>query len=165
MRDCQTASFMKRSTPPTSPHAAWLIAGGAASLGIAILHVAIIFAGARGYAYFGAGELAVLAQRGSLYPATVTALITVVFLACAAFAASGAGLLPTLPLLRTVLVCITLVYFLRGLVLLPDLIRLLLGAPYPPRHALFSATALIVGITHAVGTVPLLRLRRREGTA
>ncbi len=153
---------MRASSLPPSPHNAWLLAAGAASLGIAVLHIAIIFVGARGYAYFGAGDLAVLALRGSNYPAFITSLITFVFVVWAAFAASGAGLLPSLPFLRPALAAITLVYCLRGLVVVLDLIRLSQGAPYPPRHAVFSGVALFVGLLHARGLAQLVRERHQR---
>lgn len=156
---------MDVSSQSSSPRNGWLVAGGAASLGLAVLHVAIILVGARGYAWFGAGNLAVMALRGSLYPPFITALITFVFLLWAAFAFSGAGLLPRLPLLRVALVSITLIYGLRGLVVVLDILRLVGGAPYPPRHAAFSATALIIGILHGAGTERLLFHRHRQSAA
>lgn len=140
---------------PSSSRNPWLLATGGANLGIALLHVAIICAGAPGYAYFGAGGFAALALGGSSWPAIVTAPITLVFLAWAALAASGAGLLPRMPFLRAALLGITVLYLARGLIVIPDVIRLVRGAPYPARHALFSATALVVGLVHAVGTARL----------
>ena len=121
--------------------------------GLAALHVAIILIGARAYAYFGASNLASMAQRGSSYPAFLTAFITILLLVWSAYAFSGAGILPRLPLLRTVLVAITIVFALRGLVLIPDAHRLIRGAPYPARQASFSGFALMVGILYGVGAL------------
>ncbi len=59
------------------------------------------------------------AARGDWTPALITLAITAVLLMWAAYAFSGAGTLPRLPLLRTGLVTITAIYLLRGLILVP----------------------------------------------
>ena len=128
-----------------------LIAGATGSFAIALLHVVIILLGAPGYLYFGAASLARQAERGSFAPALMTAALTFVFLIWGAYALSGAGVLAPFPFLRTVLTVVTLIYLLRGLVLIPDLLRMARGAQYPLRQAAFSATSLVIGLAHAVG--------------
>jgi hypothetical protein len=130
-------------------------------LAIAALHVAIVVIGAPGYLYFGAASLALPAQRGELWPAALTLAIALVFLAWGCYALAGAGQIPRLPLLRSALVVIASLYLLRGLILIPDIVRLAAGAGYPVRQAVFSASALLLGITHALGTA---RLRRQAPT-
>ena len=98
----------------------WLIAAAILSGIAALLHVAIVFGGAPWYRFFGAGEsMASAAEAGRLYPAVVTFAIALVLGGWAAYALSGAGVLPALPLLKLALVGITGAYLLRGLAIVP----------------------------------------------
>ena len=128
---------------------------GAASAGVALLHVLILFVGGPAYRYFGAGErMARLAERGYPTPALITVALTVMFIVWAAYAFSGAGLLRPLPLLRPVLITIGVVYALRGLLLGPQMVWFFSGheAAVPPRQLAFSAAALLTGLAYLVGT-------------
>jgi hypothetical protein len=124
----------------------------------ALLHLGVIAGGPDWYRFFGAGEgMARAAQRGSPMPALVTAAIAAILLIWAAYALSGAGLLPRLPLLRTGLVAISAVYLLRGLAPVP---LLLAAKPLDSFTIWSSLIVLVYGICYAVGTWkawPLLR--------
>jgi hypothetical protein len=124
---------------------AWL------NFGIALLHAIIIFAGAPGYAYFGATELAPLAERGSLTPAAITAALVLAFAAFGCYALSGAGRLRRLPLLKTALIIIGVIFTLRGISVVFQIIYLVRGVEFPLRYAVFSAAALIVGLLYLIG--------------
>ena len=92
----------------------WLLAGGVLSLAASLLHAACIVGGPSWYRFFGAGEgMARAAERGSVRPALITALIAGILASWAVYAFSGAGVVGRLPLLRTALVAICLVYLLR----------------------------------------------------
>jgi hypothetical protein len=136
-----------------------LVAGAIGSFFIAVLHLVIIFLGAPGYRYFGAPDLAVLAKRGSLTPVLVTSGIVLVFTVWGFFALSGAGLVRPFPFLRTSLSLIAAAYTLRGLLLIPELSRLLSGALLAPRAAVFSAVSLCIGLAHFTGLFTLVRQR------
>lgn len=128
----------------------WLLAGGALSTAAAIMHLAIIVGGASWYRFFGAGErMAAMAEEGKLEPALITIAIATVLSVAAAYAFSGAGLLPRFPLLRTGLVVISAVYLLRGVVLVP------FALIWPERMNAFalwsSLIVLVYGLTHAIG--------------
>ena len=128
----------------------WLIAGGGLSAAASLLHLACIVGGPNWYRFLGAGEgMARAAERGEWRPALITLAIAGVLAAWSAFAFSGAGLLPRLPLLRTALVAITAVYLLRGLVVLP--LAILRPALVTPFVLWSSAIVLIYGIVHAIG--------------
>jgi uncharacterized membrane protein len=72
------------------------------------------------------------------------------------YALSGAGEIRRLPLLRTVLVGITAIYFLRGLLLLPQALAFHRAPTLMPiRFLLMSAIALAVGMVHLAGVVQL----------
>lgn len=136
---------MSRSNP-------WLIAGGCLSLAASLLHIACIFGGPDWYRFFGAGEAMAQADaRGDWTPALLTLGIAAVLAIWAAYAFSGAGLIGRLPLLRTGLVTISVVYLLRGAMLFmpgtfnrPDL---------TPAFMFWSSLiVLIYGMVYAIGT-------------
>jgi hypothetical protein len=128
-----------------------LVIGGVLSLLAAILHIAVIVGGPDWYRFFGAGEdMARMAEKGSSYPGLITIGIATVLAIWAWFAFAGAGLVWRPPLLRTGLLTISLVYLLRGLILLPMLIFM------PEKVTSFavwsSLIVLVYGLFYAVGT-------------
>lgn len=129
----------------------WLVAAGVLSLAAAVLHLAVIVGGPDWYRFFGAGErMARAAERGSPIPALTTVAIATILGVWAAYAFSGAGLIPRLPLLRTGLVAITAVYLVRGLVLVPGL---LFRPQLVDAFAVWSSLIVLVyGVAYAVGT-------------
>ena len=129
-----------------------LVVGACLSALAAVLHLGIIVKGATWYRFFGAGEsMARAAEAGRLYPAIVTTAIACVLALWSALALSAAGVIEPLPLLRPALCAITLVYLLRGLVLVPVL--------FMPRTAATtfwiwsSAICLVFAAAHLVGLV------------
>lgn len=140
---------------------AWLLLGGWLSVAAALLHLGCIVGGGDWYRFFGAGEqVAGAADRGDAWPHLLTLGIAAVLGIWAAYAFSGAGIVRRLPLLRTGLVVITLIYLARGLVL----VSLLLTRP-PAATSFDYWSSLIVlgyGLVYAIGTWatwPQLRTR------
>lgn len=134
-----------------NPGTALLQFGGWLSVTAALLHIACIFGGPDWYRFFGAGEgMARAAARGDWTPALITLAISAILLIWAAYAFSGAGSLPRLPLLRMGLVTITAIYLLRGLVFVP----LHLWRPqHSDSFAIWSSLIVFVyGAVYAVGT-------------
>lgn len=129
-----------------------LTLGALLSLIAALLHLACIVGGPDWYRFFGAGEgLAQAAERGEAMPAIMTAGIAAVLAIWAAYALSGAGRIVRLPLLRTGLVIISVIYLLRGaMVFTPSLWN------RPDLSSAFMLwSSLIVlgyGLVYAVGT-------------
>jgi len=135
-----------------NPGSTWLMTGGWLSALAALLHIACIFGGPEWYRFFGAGEgMARAAARGEWKPALITLAISAILLIWAAYAFSGAGWLPRLPLLRTGLVVISAIYLLRGLVFVP----LNLWRPnYENGFAIWSSLIVLVfGAAYAAGTI------------
>ena len=134
-----------------NPGTGWLIVGGWLSVLAALLHIACIFGGPDWYRFFGAGEaMARAAARGELRPALITLAIAAVLLIWAAYAFSGAGSLPRLPLLRTGLIVITAIYLLRAFLFVPLHF-------WRPQHsdsfAIWSSLIVLAyGTVYAVGT-------------
>jgi hypothetical protein len=138
-----------------APGRAALFLGGLMVLGVAVLHVAMIFVGAPAYRYFGAGgRMAQMAAAGSPVPALITLAAVVVFVAVGLYGLSGAGRLRRLPLLRTGLVAIGTVFTLPGIALVAELSVFVHAAHAPPvRFLVFSAVSLAIGLFYLVGTV------------
>ena len=128
-----------------------LIIGGWLSVAASLLHIGCIIGGPEWYRFFGAGEgMATMAEQGSMTPTLLTLGIAAILAIWAAYAFSGAGLLPRLPLLRTGLVVISAIYLLRGLALIPALV--INGASVMPFILWSSLIVLVYGIAYAVGT-------------
>jgi hypothetical protein len=120
------------------------------SAAAAVAHLSIIAGGPAWYRFFGAGErMAVAAERGLLIAPLTTIVIAAVLAIWSAYAFSGAGLIPRLPLLRLGLITITAIYLVRALWIIP-------GLPLFGRSETFalvsSAIVLVIGVTYAIGT-------------
>ena len=137
--------------PSGSTRNPWLVIGGLLSAAAALLHLAVIAGGPDWYRFFGAGEgVARAAESGSWMPALVTFAIACILAIWAAYAFAGAGLLRRLPLMRTALVAISVIYLLRGLALLPTLV---LRPDLANRFAVWSSLVVLAyGLFHLVGT-------------
>lgn len=92
-----------------------LIIAGSLSILAALLHIGCIFGGPDWYLFFGAGQkMAQLAAQGDPYPTIATLVIAFILAGWGLYAFSGAGVIFKLPLLKTCLVLITAIYFVRG---------------------------------------------------
>lgn len=134
-----------------NPGSGWLIVGGWLSVAAALAHIGCVIGGPDWYRFFGAGEgMAQAAARGEWMPTLVTLIIAAVLMIWGAYAFSGAGVLPRLPLLRTGLVVITAIYLLRALLFVP---LNLLRPNYSDAFAIWSSLIVLVyGVTYAMGT-------------
>jgi len=127
-----------------------MLVAGLLSLLVAILHIIIVFIGAEGYRFFGAGEqMAKLAEQGSWIPAIVTLAIAVVFSIWAAYAFASAGLVAKMPLQKIALVAISVIYIIRGLVVLALLVKPELATSF---NIWSSLTSLLIGFFYAYGS-------------
>ncbi len=132
------------------PPNTFLVAGGVLSALAALLHLGCIVFGAPWYRFLGAGEqMARLAEAGSPHPTRMTLLIAGMLMVWSAYAFSGAGVLPRLPLLRTALSAITIVYLARA-VAFPALMPM-----FPSNSMTFwltsSAICAVFGLVHLIG--------------
>jgi hypothetical protein len=141
----------------------YLITAGSLNFIAAALHIAIIVGGAEWYRFFGAGEeLAVMAEAGMRYPAVVTTAIAGVLTLMGIYAWSGAGLLRSMPLLKTGLIVITGIFCLRGAV--GFLVPFIVHSPYVENLGMTfwlvtSSICLGIGILYALGLVRYYSLR------
>ena len=130
---------------------AWLLAGGGLSIAAAALHLACIAGGPDWYRAMGAGErMARMVEAGKVAPTVMTMAIATALAGFGAYAWSGAGLLPRLPLLRSALVAITLVYLARGLIVFaPSVLR---RPDLSPAFMFWSSVIVLgFGLVHLVG--------------
>jgi len=130
----------------------YLIAGGVISALISILHVVLALRPEL-YRYIGPGQesaLAQMAEQGSSITTIATVALALIFAIWAIYAFSGAGLIGPLPLLRTALIAIGVIYILRAL-FLPSEINMVLTQGYPFRFVVFSTISLVAGLLYLIG--------------
>lgn len=128
-----------------------LTLGGIASLLVAVLHVVLAIR-PQLYRYSGADQLAELAEKGSKFVMPVTIGLVLMFAGWGAYGFSGAGVIGQLPLLKTVLVAIGVLYMFGSLNLASAFFRTL-GSGHAPHFAIFSLGALAFGLLHLIGTL------------
>ncbi len=115
---------------------------------IALLHIYIVYAGAPAYRFFGAGEMmAIKAEQGSLFPATITLGIAAVFFIFTFYNLSGAKIV-NLPFSYIVLLSLSVIFLLRG--------AIVVAFPFWPGEisTFTKVTAFIslgIGLLHAAG--------------
>jgi hypothetical protein len=131
-----------------------LIVSGIICFIIAILHIIIVFLGSDAYVYFGAGnEMARMDREGSIFPMLSTLFIASVFGLFGFYGFSGAGVIRKLPLIKTMLLIISSLFFVRGLLFFVQLFQIIFSQSYEPvRFLFFSLLALITGIMFSIGT-------------
>lgn len=130
-----------------------LFGAGLVSAVIAALHAVIIVVGAKGYRYFGAGELADQATAGSHIPAVLTTILVLVFATWSWYGFAGSGRMRRPPLLLLGLWVIGAIYTARGLAFFPELVGVRRGrTAIPARYVVFSLVALVTGLLFLAGT-------------
>ncbi|MGV8894724.1 MAG: hypothetical protein ACOH2K_17670 [Burkholderiaceae bacterium] len=140
----------------------FLIIAGSFNLLAAALHIGVVIGGSSWYRFFGAGEsMALMAEKGLMKPTVITLGIAIVLIVWAAYAWSGAGLLPNMPFIKLALSAITAIYLIRGL---GGLI-----APFATNHPQIkqnsiafwvwsSAICLVVGVFHLIGLIAIWKI-------
>jgi hypothetical protein len=127
----------------------------AASFGLALLHLVIIFIGARAYRYFDAGEaMAHMAEKGSPIPALLTLLVAVGLAVFGLYALAAAGDMQPLPLQSIAQAGIAAIFLLRGAAVVIELVRYFRGS-YPLKSIGFSLVSLLIGIAYATALISL----------
>jgi hypothetical protein len=125
--------------------------GAVLAAGVALLHAAIPVAAPDWYAYFGVPELAAAKRLGASWPDALTLVLAAIFAGWGYYALAALGAAWRPPFLRAGLVAIAGVCLLRGAALGPEVLMLARGASQP-RHLVFSAVALALGVVYGVGT-------------
>ena len=139
-----------------------LLGGGIVSGLISLLHVVLALKPGL-YRYVGPGGASGLTEKaiqGSTGIIVATVALAVMFAVWGLYGLSGAGIIGRLPLLRTGLIAIGVIYLLRALFIIPET-RMVLSEGYPVRFVVFSGIALVAGLLYLVGTL-VLRQRGLE---
>ncbi len=104
--------------------------------------------------YFGAPEALVVNIYALILVSLLIASIIAVF---GFYAISGAGHIRTLLWLKPVLVVISIIYILRGLLVVPESLFIFgvidVSIPVAPRFVLFSLGSLFIGMVYLAGTI------------
>ena len=131
----------------------YLVAGGVIAVLAAVLHIVVLIGGPDWIAYVKAPESVVESARQGTWLAPLSILsITAVIVICALYAFSGAGLIPTLPLLGYVLALIGGLCLLRGVLLIPMIaLRPALISHLSAFDLLSSLIFVVMGAAYAVG--------------
>lgn len=135
--------------------AAVLLAAGA------LLHVAVLIAGPDWIAFVGAPPEVVASARAGTWLAPVSTLaIALLLTGLALYALSAGGLIRRLPFARAILLLFTIIFVLRGLIIVPSLLQGRVN--WRAASDLFivgsSGAILVIGLALAFG---LAALRRR----
>jgi hypothetical protein len=138
-----------------------LVAAALSSFAIALAHLGIMFMGAPGYRYFGAPSLAAQVERGSSVPALLCIGVAALLCTWGLYALAGAGRIRPLPLLRVGILLIGIIYALRGLLGVPQVMWVLSGRNVAPlRYLLFSLVSGVTGVLYLAGLFTLRRAAR-----
>jgi hypothetical protein len=111
--------------------------------------------------YFG-GPVKMQEENPFAY-ALLCIFVAAIISAAGLYSFSGAGKFSKFPFLRTVLSTITVIFFLRGLMIIYN-IGIIIRHPGENliRFAVYSLIAIIVGVIYLIGLIKFVKQRRKE---
>jgi hypothetical protein len=130
----------------------FLIAGGAVSALIAVLHIILAVDPAL-YAMISAGQSSGLSQMAEQNPgvtSAITFVLALIFVIWSLYAFSAAGVIGRLPLLHPAVIAITAIYLLRSLFVISE-IQMVFREDYPFRFVIYSTISLAAGLLYLIG--------------
>jgi hypothetical protein len=130
----------------------FLITGGIISALISIIHL-ILFIKPKLFSYIDPGNGSAIVQKaeqGGSLTIIGTIALALIFAIWALYAFSGARLIVRLPMLRTALVTIGIIYLLRAL-FFPSEIYMVLIQGYSFRFVAYSTISLVAGLSYLFG--------------
>ncbi|MBI9050809.1 MAG: hypothetical protein JEZ00_15420 [Anaerolineaceae bacterium] len=127
----------------------YFILGGLANSLFTTLHM-MLAAKPTWYRYFGADKLAEMHEKGSNFPQWATVALVFLFGIWAAYGFSAAGAIQPLPFMRTMIIIIIVVYFLRSLMILSEIFKVIFRG-YRFRFIIFSAGAFATSMMYYLG--------------
>jgi hypothetical protein len=148
---------MTRILSPPLARVALMLAG-LGNVAAALVHIIGWAMGPEAIAFLGAPPYIVRSIEEGTSDAPVTIAVIVAVLAVfAAYAFSGAGLLPRLPFLRVVLSLVGLLFILRGLLIFVQLQSANFSVTFDVVHLGLSVVVLVLGVLYAIGAWRLWR--------
>jgi len=141
----------------------YLFAAGLATALAALVHLMIPLGGPAWYVFFGAPpRLVRMAEAGALHPIIMCVVIAALLSVCSAYAFSGAGFLPPLPLLRLGLLGMAGVFLLRGVGFIvlerlrPGSLTHISGSQGIDTFLVVSSlVCLLIGLAYALGLISI----------
>jgi hypothetical protein len=142
----------------------YLFIGGLFLFCFAVFQLSAIWWGKEMMIYFG-GPVKMQEENPFTY-ALLCIFVAAIIAAAGLYSFSGAGKFRKLPFLRTVLTAITVIFFLRGLMIILN-IGIIIRHPEENliRFAVYSLIAIIVGVIYLTGLIKFLKQRRQEKVA
>lgn len=136
-----------------------LVAGGVVAALAAIWHLLCIIGGP-GWYEFARAPLPIIesARKGTFLAPLGATTISLLMFACTLYSLSGAGLIKSIPLLKTALFAISFICLLRALAV----ILFLLHFKFDVWELVASCSWLFVGICFLVGALEKLRVKREN---
>jgi hypothetical protein len=134
-----------------------LLVGGYFSLAFAVFQISGVFWPPNAIKYLGGPSE--LSQTRPVIYALLCIVVAAIVVVLGLYALSGAGKIHRLPLLRTVITAMTVIYVLRGLLLIPQM-PVVIKNPDLMRFAVFSVISLGVGFVHLGGLIRLFKQGR-----
>lgn len=132
-----------------------LISAGIIAAAAAIWHLLCILGGPSWFAFARAPQQVIAsAQQGTLLAPLSTLFVAGLMFTCSAFALSAAGLIRSLPLLKSALITITILCILRALSAIPSLVY---ANDLDLWQLVASSVWLYTGICFLAGTVRQLK--------
>jgi len=138
-----------------------LLVGGYFSLAFAVFQISGVFWPPNAIKYLGGP--AELSQTRPVIYTLICIVVAAIVAVLGLYALSGAGKIRRLPMLRTVITVMTVIYGLRGLLLIPQM-PVVIKNPGLMRFALFSVISLCVGFVHLGGLIKLFKQGRPSET-
>lgn len=127
-----------------------LMLGGYINILIAIAHVIGLFWAQQMFDYTGIGDkMRENAEIHPLLPYAMTVFVAAIFFIFGLYGLSGAGKMRKLPLLKTGIFAIAVIYLLRGGV--GSVMNIFFELPFQWHHLLFSFCALAIGLLYFFG--------------
>jgi hypothetical protein len=123
--------------------------GGLANAFFAVLHILLAIK-PTWYRFFGADQLAEMHEKGSKFPRLVTMGLVLLFGIWSAYGLSAAGMIPSLPIMRTMIFIIIAIYFLRSLMIFREFFKVIIQK-VPFRFLIFSSGAFATGLMYYMG--------------
>jgi NADH:ubiquinone oxidoreductase subunit 6 (subunit J) len=150
--------------PNASNRNIYLLIGGWFSLAFAVFQVSAIVWPPKLLKFFG-GPVKMQAENPLMY-ISACILVGAIIAVAGFYALSGAGKFRRLPLLKPMLIAIALVFILRGLLIIRDVMMIQARPELNlSRFAVYSLIALCVGLVHLIGIIQLFTQRNNKNSA
>ncbi len=136
----------------------FLVTGGIIAGLAAIWHVLCLFGGVSWLAFARAPPTIIESyEQGTMLAPIATIIVAGLMFACTAYAFSGVGFIRKIPLIKSALVTISVLFILRALLVIPRLKRECFSDTW---QIVASSVFLFVGICYLLGSIEAFRANK-----